>query len=100
MLDPEDVASQLFNQKSTYILSQCTCIYWFKAFQAGFLQEAFQYSPKSMPKLNIIDCKCKEKTKVFAFAPAMHNKSLLSNNISMFEDLNIIQIWIDKTDTW
>lgn len=51
-----------------------------------------------MPRLNIIICKCEEKTKAFAFAPSMHNKSFFSNNIGVFEDFNIIQMKINKTD--
>ena len=98
MLDPEDVASRPFNEESTHIRSQCTRVHRFKAFQAGFPQEAFQYSPKPMPKLNIIDCKREGKTKAFAFAPSMHNESSLSGNIGVFEDLNVIQMGIDKTD--
>ena len=98
MLNPKDVASRLFNKENTYIQSQCTCMYQFKAFQAGFSWEAFQYSPKPMPRLNIIDCKREGKTKAFAFAPSMHNESFFVSNIGVFEDLNIIQMGIDKID--
>lgn len=100
MLDQKNIANWPFNKKSTYIQSQYTCVHWFKAFQAGFPQEAFQYSPKPIPSLNIIDCKHEEKTKAFAFAPLMHNKSFFSSNIGVFEDLNIIQMRIDQTDAW
>lgn len=53
-----------------------------------------------MPELNIIDCKYKAKIKIFVFALSMYNKSLLSGNIDVFEDFNIVQIKIDKTNAW
>lgn len=51
-----------------------------------------------MLRLNIIDSKCKKKTKAFVFALSMHNKSYLSGNIGVFKDFNVIQIEIDKID--
>lgn len=51
-----------------------------------------------MPRLNIINCKLEGKTKAFAFAPSMHNESFFSNNIGVFEDFNVIQMKINKTD--
>lgn len=98
MLDSENVASRPFHEESTHIRSQYTCVHRFKAFPAGFPQKAFQYSPKPIPRLNIIDCKREEKTEAFTFAPSMYNKSSLSDNIGMFEDLNVIQMGINKTD--
>lgn len=51
-----------------------------------------------MPKINRIDCKTKGKIKAYTVAPSMLSKSFLSNNILVFEDLNIIQISINKMD--
>lgn len=53
-----------------------------------------------MLRLNIIDYKYKEKIKAFVFALSIHNKNILSGNIGVFEDLNVIQIGIDKTNAW
>lgn len=53
-----------------------------------------------MSRLNIINYKYEGKTEAFVFALSMHNKNSLSGNIGLFEDLNVIQIGIDKTDVW
>lgn len=99
MFDLKNMASWPFNKESTHIQSQCTRVHQFKAFQAGFSQKAFHYSPKPILRLNIVDGKCERKTKAFVFTPSMHNESFLSNNIGVFENLNVIQMEIDKMDT-
>ena len=52
-----------------------------------------------MPKIIVIDCKTKEKIESFAFALSMFSESCLFVNISMFEDLNIIQMGIDNMNS-
>lgn len=52
-----------------------------------------------MPVIDQINCKLEKKTKAYKFAPSMFNKSLLIKNQSVFKDLNVIQIGIDKSDT-
>lgn len=49
-----------------------------------------------MTKINVINCKTEEKTKAYTFAPLMFSESFLSDNLSIFEDLNVIQIGIEK----
>lgn len=51
-----------------------------------------------MPIINLINCKYKSATEAYAFAPSMYNKSFTAGNMAVFEDLNVIQIGVDKTD--
>ena len=51
-----------------------------------------------MPVIDRINCKLEGKTEAYAFAPSMFSESLLAGNQSVFEDLNVIQLGIDKTD--
>lgn len=51
-----------------------------------------------MPKVDIINCKTEGVTEVYPFAPSMSNKSTIVGNISVFEDLNIGQLGLDKDD--
>lgn len=46
-----------------------------------------------------IKCEAEVKTEAYAFAPSMFNKSSLSGNQSLFEDLNVVQMGIDKKNT-
>lgn len=47
---------------------------------------------------NIINYKKEGATKAYAFAPSMFSKSSITGNIFVFEDLNVIQMGINKTD--
>lgn len=49
-----------------------------------------------IPTINIIDYKREDCTEIFAYAFSMFNKSSTVRNISIFEDLNVIQIGIKK----
>lgn len=51
-----------------------------------------------MLAINCINCKAKKKTETYAFTPSLFSKSLLARNLSVFDDLNKIQIGIRKTD--
>lgn len=51
-----------------------------------------------MPKVDLIDCKIKGSTVAYPFAPSMVNESTTAGNISVFEDLNIIQRDLKKED--
>lgn len=48
--------------------------------------------------LNFIDCKLKKAMQAYMFALSMFFKSLIDSNIDVFEDLNILQIKINKTN--
>lgn len=51
-----------------------------------------------MPKVDIINCETEGVTKAYPFAPSMSNESTTAGNISVFEDLNIGQLGLDKND--
>lgn len=51
-----------------------------------------------MPLISLINCKTEGKTEAYAFAPLMFSESSLDDNQSVFEDLNVVQMGIDKTD--
>lgn len=49
-----------------------------------------------MLKVDIIDCKTKSSIVTFLFASSIASKSIISENISIFEDLNICQLELSK----
>ena len=51
-----------------------------------------------MSVLNKINCKTKGCTKAYPFAPSMFSESSTAGNIAVFEDLNVVQMGIDKAD--
>lgn len=51
-----------------------------------------------MLTINVIDCNRKDCTEAFTYAPFNLNKSSTARKISVFEDLNVIQIEIKKDD--
>ena len=51
-----------------------------------------------MPKVDLIYCKTEGLTVAYPFAPSMANESTTTGNISVFEDLNIIQRGLKKED--
>lgn len=48
--------------------------------------------------INVINCKHEGAIKTYTFTLSIYNESFIAGNISIFEDLNIIQIGFDKTD--
>ena len=69
----------------------------FSFFQAVFFNESFEYR-LSMPIINTIDYKREGSTERYLFAPSIFNESSITDNKSVFEDLNVIQMTIEKTD--
>lgn len=51
-----------------------------------------------MLKIDIINCDIEGVTKVYPFAPSIANESTTTGNISVFEDLVIGQLGLDKDD--
>lgn len=51
-----------------------------------------------MSTLNCINFRVEKKIKAYVFVPFMFGESSLISNISIFEDHNIVQIDINKTD--
>lgn len=74
---------------------QCIRHHRFASFIAAFPDHAFFYSAP-MPKVEVIDCKTEVPTSAYPFAPAMASKSTTAGNISVFEDLNINQLGLEK----
>lgn len=72
--------------------------YQLRAFLAAFPAFSFFYV-SSMPKINIINYNTEGKTEVYAFAPSMFGESFLAGNQLVFENLYVIQIGINKTDS-
>lgn len=98
MINPEELGMRVFGPEGTKVRNQCVRSHRFRAFLAVFPVLSFSYS-SSMPKINVINCKTEGKTEAYAFAPSMFIESSLSGNLLVFEDLNVIQMGIDKTDS-
>ena len=77
---------------------KCTRFHRFKAFQAAFPAEALLLLSASMPIINKIDCRTEGRMEAHAYAPSMFSKSSTAGNIAVFEDLNVNQMGIKKTD--
>lgn len=58
----------------------------------------FDYS-STIPIINCIDCKTEKKTTAYAFAPFIYSKASIARKILVFEDLNIFQMGLDKTNS-
>ncbi len=71
----------------------------FKAFQAAFPVEDLVLPSASVPNINKIDCRIKVSTEAHAFEPSIFSKSLTAGNISVFKDLNVNQMGIEKTNS-
>lgn len=77
--------------------SQCIQHHRFTSFLAAFLNQNFLYEA-AMPKIDIINCETEGITKAYPFAPSMANESTTAGNISVFEDLTVGQLGLDKDD--
>lgn len=51
-----------------------------------------------MPKVDSINCKTKGLTTAYLFAPAIANKSITTDDISVFKELNVNQLGLSKKD--
>lgn len=51
-----------------------------------------------MPIIDIINCKTEGPTEAYPFAPSMASENTTAGNITVFEDLNIGQLGLDKDD--
>lgn len=64
----------------------------------AFLSINLLYTSALMSVINYIDCKMEKKIIASAFAPSMFCKSSFANNILVFEDFNIMEMGLEKTD--
>lgn len=98
MIDLFKLTVDVFGIKSIEICHQCVSFYCYLLFIAAFLSINLLYTFGLMSIINYIDCKLEGNTKDFAFAPSIFGKSFIAGNILVFEDLNIKQMGIMKTD--
>ena len=82
----------LQDQQDQYI-----CHHRFSFFIAAFPNKTFFFSAR-ISKVDIIDCKTKGSTIAYLFALAIVSKSIMIDNISIFEDLNMNQLDLKKED--
>ena len=75
-----------------------TRFYRFKAFQAAFPAKDLVLPSASMLNINKIDYRTKGNTESHTFTPSMFSESSIVGNISVFQDLNVNQIGIQKTN--
>ena len=52
----------------------------------------------SMSVINCIDCRMEKKTETYTLPLFMFSESSFNGNLLVFEDLNVIQMGIKKTD--
>lgn len=101
IIDPFRLALNVFGIEGTWIYHQCLRCHCFVSFIATFPSTKLLYtSSASILVLNCINYKAEEKTEVYAFTLSMYSERLSAENISVFEDFNIIQIGINQTDTY
>lgn len=87
----------MFGQAASAIRKETERSHRFGAFQAAFPDQQFSYHP-TMPATNRIDCKKERCREAYPFAPSMFSESSTAGSLSVFEDLNIVQIGLDKSD--
>lgn len=98
MIDPYRLAGEVFGTEGTRIRHQCVRFHRFGSFMAAFPSIKLLYTSASMSAINCIDCRAEGKTEAYAFAPSMFSESSLAGNMSVFEDLSVIQMGIKRTD--
>lgn len=88
----------VFGPEGVRIRDQCIKFHRFRSFVAAFPSESLSYTSVSMPVIDRIKCKAEGKMEAYAFAPSMFSESSLARNQSVFEDLNVVQMDIEKED--
>ena len=99
MIDLFELVMAVFGPEGIRIRKQCVRFHRFRLFLAVFSSKSLFYGFVSMPVIDCIQCKTKRKTEAYTFASSMFSESSLAGNQSVFEDLNVIQMGIDKEDT-
>ncbi len=98
MINLDELTMRVFGPEGTKVRDQCVRSHRLRAFLAAFPAFSFSYV-SSMSKINVIDYKTEGKTEAYAFAPSIFSESSLSGNQSVFEDLNVVQMGINKMDS-
>lgn len=97
MLCPRTLIAKAFGKENDGQQALCICHHRFTLFIAAFLSIQFSYSA-AMPKVDIINCNTEGVTEAYPFASSMSNESTIAGNISVFENLTIRQMGLDKDD--
>lgn len=84
-----NLLENVFGWEDIQIWRQCVWAHWFNTFVLAFPGELLN-GILLILVINIINCKHESAIKVYAYAPSMHNKSSITGNIAVFEDLTII----------
>lgn len=98
MIDPYELTINVFGPKGVRIRDQCIKFYRFQSFLAAFPSITLLYLSVCMPTIDWIKCQRERKTEAYAFVSSMFNESSLAGNQLVFEDLNIVQMGIEKDD--
>ncbi|MCJ1470909.1 hypothetical protein MMC07_009557 [Pseudocyphellaria aurata] len=93
------LARSVYGPKNAMLRKQCVWSHRFHALKAVFPDEKLDFN-SPMPIVDRIDCSnpAVGATKAHVFAPSMYSESSTTGNISVFEDLNVRQMGIKKTD--
>lgn len=98
MINSYELITNVFGPEGVKIRDQCIKFYHFQLFLDMFLSESLSYVSASMLVINCIKYKVEGKTEIYVFASLMFSESSLVGNQLAFEDLNVVQIGIDKKD--
>lgn len=98
MIDPYKLIINVFGPEGVQIRNQCIKFYQFRSFLAVFLSIILLYLSVYIPIIDQIKCQREEKMEAYAFAPSIFHKSLIAGNQLVFENLNIVQMGIEKNN--
>lgn len=98
MINSEVLVMNIFGLENTQIRKQYIWSHCFHTFLIAFSSKTLSYTSAGIPLISLINCNTKRKTETYAFVSLMFSESSLNSNQSVFEDLNIVQMEMDKTD--
>ncbi|MCJ1461627.1 hypothetical protein MMC07_000224 [Pseudocyphellaria aurata] len=95
------LAPSVYGSRKAGLRKQCVWSHRSHAFKSVFSDEELDFGTlSSMSIVDRIDCSKPEfgATEARAFAPSMFSESSTARNIAVFDDLNVIQMGIEKSD--
>lgn len=95
--DCVDLFDSVYGPAGTRVRDEYTRCHRFNVFRVAFPEEVLVFNP-SMRAINLINCKNEGATETYAFALSMFSESFVVGHMSVFEDLNVKQMGIEKTD--
>lgn len=96
MIDPYELAMNVFRLENVWIHNQCIKLHHFQSFLTAFPSVKRLYSSIYMPIIDCIKGQKEGKTEAYAFAASMFNESLCAENQSVFKNLSVVQMSIEK----